>query len=60
MKSQILFSGNNKKNIINLLSAEFAQRRLKVNVLIINPKILKHLFESLLIYQQYTNKLQTE
>ena len=26
MKSQILYSGKNKKNIINLSSAEFAQR----------------------------------
>ena len=32
-KCQILFSGKNKKNIINLLSAEFAQRVLKVNSL---------------------------
>ena len=31
MKYQILFSGKNKKNI-NLLSAEFAQRGVKVNV----------------------------
>ena len=33
MKCQILFSGKNKKNIINLLSAENAQRMVKVNVL---------------------------
>ena len=32
MKCQILFSRKNKKNIINLLSAEFAQRVVKVNV----------------------------
>ena len=31
MKSQILFSGKNKKNITNLLSAELAQRVVKVN-----------------------------
>ena len=31
MKCQILFSGKNKKNIINLLSAENAQRVVKVN-----------------------------
>ena len=31
MKYQILFSGKNKKNIINLLSAENAQRVVKVN-----------------------------
>ena len=30
MKCQILFSGKNKKNIINLLSAELAQRVVKV------------------------------
>ena len=30
MKSQILFSGKNKKNITNLLSAELAQRVVKV------------------------------
>ena len=33
MKCQILFSGKNKKNIINLSSAENAQRVVKVNVL---------------------------
>ena len=33
MKCQILFSGNNKKNIINLPSAEFAQRVVKVKYL---------------------------
>ena len=32
MKCQILFSGKNKKNIINLSSAENAQRVVKVNV----------------------------
>ena len=31
MKCQILFSGKNKKNIINLPSAENAQRVVKVN-----------------------------
>ena len=31
MKCQILFSGKNKKNIINLSSAENAQRVVKVN-----------------------------
>ena len=30
MKCQILFSGKNKKNIINLSSAELAQREVKV------------------------------
>ena len=33
MKCPILFSGENKKNIINLLSAEFAHRVVKVNFL---------------------------
>ena len=32
IKCQILFSGKNKKNIINLLSAELAQRVIKVNM----------------------------
>ena len=32
MKCQILFSGKNKKNIINLSSAENAQRVVKVNL----------------------------
>ena len=31
MKCQILFSGENKKNVINLLSAELAQRVAKDN-----------------------------
>ena len=31
MKCQILFSGKNKKNIINLSSAENSQRVVKVN-----------------------------
>ena len=31
MKCQILFSGKIKKNIISLLSAELAQRMVKVN-----------------------------
>ena len=30
MKCQILFSGNNKKNVINLSSDELAQREVKV------------------------------
>ena len=37
MKCQILFSGKNKKNIINLPSAENAQRVVKVKT--INKKI---------------------
>ena len=32
MKCQILFTGKNKKNIINLSSAENAQRVVKVNI----------------------------
>ena len=32
MKCQILFSGKNRKNIINLSSAELAQRMVKVNL----------------------------
>ena len=34
MKCQILFSGKNKKNIINLSSAENAQRVVKVNCIL--------------------------
>ena len=34
MKCRILFSGKNKKNIVNLSSAELAQRVLKVNVFV--------------------------
>ena len=39
MKYQILLSGKNKKNITNLLSAELAQRLVKVRLLVIlyNP-----------------------
>ena len=32
MNNQNLFSGKNKKNIINLLPAEFAQRVVKANL----------------------------
>ena len=35
MKCQILFSGKNKKKIINLSSAENAQRVVKVNMSIV-------------------------
>ena len=31
MKCQILFSGNDKKNVMNLSSAELAQKVFKVN-----------------------------
>ena len=34
MKCQILFSGKNKKNIINLSSAENAQRVVKVKIVL--------------------------
>ena len=36
MKCQTLFSGKNKKNIINLPSTENAHRVVKVNVLSLN------------------------
>ena len=40
MKCQILFSGKNKKKIINLSSAENAQRVVKVNSLtIVYPRL---------------------
>ena len=32
MKSQLSFSGKNKKNVMNLSSAESAQRVVKVNI----------------------------
>ena len=35
MKCQILFAGENKKNTINLSSAELAQRMVKVNLIIL-------------------------
>ena len=35
MKCQILFSGKNKKNIINLSSAENAQRVVKVKAVVL-------------------------
>ena len=40
MKCQSLFSGKNKKNIINLSSAEFAQRVVKVKLIAISPMFL--------------------
>ena len=39
MKWQSLFSGENKKNIINLSSAEFAQREVKVNLFALSGQI---------------------
>ena len=33
MKCQIMFSGKNKKNITNLLSAELAKRVVKIKML---------------------------
>ena len=41
MKCQILFSGKNKKNIINLSSAENAQRVVKVKGLHIRWYVLQ-------------------
>ena len=38
MNGQILFSGKNKKNIINLLSAELAQRLAMVNLTLKMPR----------------------
>ena len=42
MKCQILFSGKNKKNIINLSSAENAQRVVKVKVNSVEPAQMPH------------------
>ena len=44
MKCQILFSGKNKKNVINLSSAENAQRVVKVKLLIQFPLNFTELF----------------
>ena len=41
MKCRILFSGKNKKNIINLLSAENAQRVVKVNNMARPRKVIR-------------------
>ena len=38
MKCEILFFGKNKKNSINLLSAELAQMVVKVNTVMYNRK----------------------
>ena len=47
MKCHILFSGKNKKNIINLSSAENAQRVVKVKeVLVYSKKSCLLLFKS--------------
>ena len=42
MKCQILFSGKNKKNIINLPSAENAQRVVKVKICLKRCKAPNH------------------
>ena len=44
MKCQILFSGKNKKNIINLSSAENAQRVVKVNCYNVTELLNVHVF----------------
>ena len=45
MKCQILFSGKNKKNIVNLSSAEYAQRVVKVVLnLVISRQFMIYLF----------------
>ena len=36
MKCQILCSGKNKKNIINMLSAEVARRMIKANMVLVD------------------------
>ena len=44
MKCQILFSRKNKKNIINLSSAELAQRVVKGNIQATNKRGYPHFF----------------
>ena len=45
MKCQILFSGKNKKNIINLLSAEFTHSTVSVKVLADDEVFIFFLFQ---------------
>ena len=54
MKCQILFSGKNKKNIINLLSAENAQRFKILSVMAnsVDPDLGLHC-----LYMQFCQKL---
>ena len=55
MKCQILFSGKNKKNFINLPSAKNAQRVVKVNVLLIQLTLKQSTRSlSVLILRVYT------
>ena len=39
MKCQILFSGKNKKNVVNLSPAELAQRVVKVKLILLAPNL---------------------
>ena len=50
MKCQVLFSGKNKKIIINLLSAELAKRVVKVTDNIWTPYCLASFSENLKFY----------
>ena len=52
MKCQILFSGENKKNIINLLSAELAKRVVKINLSILQTAV--HLLQYFAILYNWT------
>ena len=45
MKCPILFSGTNKKSIINLSSAEFTQKQVKVKQTVMALIILKLMFK---------------
>ena len=51
MKCQILFSGKNKKNIINLPSAENAQRVVKVKILFSKTMCLTPVLSSVSVLQ---------
>ena len=57
MKCQSLFSGKNKKNIINLSSAELAQRVVNVNMndycYVYPIDLIKVLFRMLLPFMQW-------
>ena len=52
MKCQILFSGKNKKNIINLSSAENAQRVVKVKVNMVLQIYQKNYYEDEILSQR--------
>ena len=53
MKCQILFSGKNKKNIINLSSAENAQRVVKVKKLFMTLKSSNQNIFTVILFREF-------